>query len=571
MQIGGHASVMITGDPQVTQLINPSIRLPSNPSISDLLKALRADTRMWLGRRNKICRLVKQLRHLLNMRLIDIPASPQQLTLTLRQLGIFDDPVKRRRWEQLRPSVRSAAERFGLSEAPSQYPAPLNRRWSALHKRISDERTRLILSQFIHYLSARNISPDKVSDIHPKQFYETVSREGLVRLPQTKYRDICRAWNKARQTVSGWPQTLLTLPAATDTYALPESRFPISFIGDLDSFLQFRESDQLPFGLSRLRPSSSRALRFTIVAFASCLAHCGRPVAKISSLSVLTTQSSASQAIGYLLSRSNGKRTKQMTHIASCAAALGKYWTKAPANVQKRLEELRYEYRWSYDGMAVKNRALVRQFDAQENVARLLQVPAKLRDMATSGEHTAKSARLMSYAVAMEILINAPMRVSELLNIQVDDYKAAQGSQPQQLRIVQYRHLSERPMLRTISKHCGRLMEDYLKNYRPLLAKGRRGPLFLTRRGTVPGANAMRNSIKHWCLVLGQLEVTPTLFCHFAAKHYLDLNPHGLGVVQSVVGHQLPASTFATYGAMRAAEASRQVDLTLFGKAESAQ
>jgi integrase len=264
------------------------------------------------------------------------------------------------------------------------------------------------------------------------------------------------------------------------------------------------------------------------------------------------------------MKRSRNRKTKQLTHITSFAAAIGRQWAHAPQKVQHQLEKLRVAYRWEYSGISVKNRVLLSQFDAPAAIDRLLSVPSKLQAMARAMPRDAESARLMRCAVAIEILINSPMRTSELLGLKIANCLLTGKSRPASLQLTQYRFFSERLQTSAISERCSSLINEYMRHYRSLISPSKCDSLFLARNGAALGSNAMTAAIKKWCLKLGGVEVTPTLFRHFAAKHFLEQHPDKIGALQGVMGHQSAVSTGATYRSLRASQASKFFDAAMF-------
>lgn len=547
--------------PPITRT-NP--QLDGNSSLAAMIKVLRSDTRMWLGRRTEICKGLEKLPALLGLRPAEIPISPSKLTKLLRQTGVLDEPLRRQRWEGLRPTVRAALERYGLSAASGRYNAALTKEWSTLQSKILDEPHRLTLSRFLHYLSARMVRPREVRDIHAEGFYKVISSEGLVRNPELMYRETCKAWNLGVQTILGWPRTLLATPSFSGDYALKATSFPKAFIRDLEAYLEFRSTDQFRAGLTRLRPATLRANRFTAIAFASCLVHMGRPANEITSLADLAYPKAVLKAAEFLTKRSRGRKTKQLTHITSLAAAIGRQWAHVPPKEQNQLEKLRVAYRWEYSGISGSNRVLLSQFDASGAVERLLSVPSKLQAMARAMPRDAEAARLMRCAVAIEILINAPMRTSELLGLKFTNCLLKGKPRSARLQLTQYRFFSARLRTSAISERCRSLINEYTRHYRSLISPSKCDLLFLARNGAALGGNAMTAAIKKWCMKLGGVEATPTLFRHFAAKHFLERHPDDLGALQGVMGHQSAVSTGATYRSLRASQASKSFDAAIF-------
>jgi integrase len=60
------------------------------------------------------------------------------------------------------------------------------------------------------------------------------------------------------------------------------------------------------------------------------------------------------------------------------------------------------------------------------------------------------------------------------------------------------------------------------------------------------------------------LTVTPDLFKHFAAKHFLAANPNGFPTIRYLLGHNSLAFTETYYAGLSARTAFRAIDSELF-------
>lgn len=61
------------------------------------------------------------------------------------------------------------------------------------------------LSNFIHFCSAHDISPQAVDDDVMQLYFDSLTNRSLKAGPEARYRNVCKLWNKAVDTFNDWP------------------------------------------------------------------------------------------------------------------------------------------------------------------------------------------------------------------------------------------------------------------------------------------------------------------------------------------------------------------------------
>ena len=104
---------------------------------------------------------------------------------------------------------------------------------------------------------------------------------------------------------------------------------------------------------------------------------------------------------------------------------------------------------------------------------------------------------------------------------------------PEALLVTQYRYLSARRRRIPRGSACRLLMGTYLREYRPLLIQEPTAALFPGGCGARSAPGSCGSSSAAWSMRLAGVEMTPTAFRHFAAKHYLERHPGDFGIVRA--------------------------------------
>jgi hypothetical protein len=128
-------------------------------------------------------------------------------------------------------------------------------------------------SPLARYCSEPGLLPPDIDDQTVAVYGQDLISKSLLDRPKQAHRTTCIAWNRATDTVAGWPQQKLTIPNSRPTYTLSPAAFPASFGIDLYAYLAHLRGDDL-FGEMGGQPASPDTLigrRKQIMALASAL------------------------------------------------------------------------------------------------------------------------------------------------------------------------------------------------------------------------------------------------------------------------------------------------------------
>lgn len=162
-----------------------------------------------------------------------------------------------------------------------------------------------------------------------------------------------------------------------------------------------------------------RLLRY----FASALVHSGVAVHRIVSIATLVEQQNFDKGIAYLWKRAGSRRSKWLSAVSNELANVAKVWV--------RVDPVRYTMMRKVvtrltppvePGITAKNRQILRQLDDPANVQKLLGLPRLLASIATKTQAPKKAAFLMQMAVAIELLLVAPVRVGSLYCLRLNTH-----------------------------------------------------------------------------------------------------------------------------------------------------
>jgi site-specific recombinase XerD len=536
---------------------------PGQLSLFDLLHKITADDTIAPRRRQDVLSALRTLARVLGKPLAECPAHPGFLADRLKGFSPASANLSPGRWSNTLSLTRFALKQAGVLTVPGRYREPLKPAWAALLAPVRQPRICYGLSRFARYCGANGVDPLDVNDAQMTQFLEDLSEAGLTNSPRNIHRMTCWLWNKAVPTIPGWPQRVLTVPDYRKHYALPWHAFPASLKADVDAYLdRLAGKDVLAEGYFRpLRPTSIENRLKLLRAFASALVHHGYDPHSLKMLSDLVPVDVLKHGLRVVLDRADGKKTAYVHEVAYVLTAVAQYWVEVEPQHLQQLKELCKRLNPRRGGMTEKNRQRLRQFDDPENVGALLALPAKLlMEARRADEPTIETARKVQTAVALELLLMIPMRLKNLAEIEIDRHIVRSHRGPVHLTIPGYEVKNGTDLEAALPQSAVRLMDSYIRGYRPLLLDGPSVALFPGKTGISKTLQAMRLQIMKAVERHCGLHANPHLFRHIAAKLYLDANPGAYGVVRLLLGHKSIETTIKFYCGTETAAAYRHFD-----------
>jgi len=194
----------------------------------------------------------------------------------------------------------------------------------------------------------------------------------------------------------------------------------------------------------------------------------------------------------------------------------------------------------------------------------LLKLPDELMRQARRHRNLQRGAVRAQLAVAIEILLMAPVRMSNLVKLDIEQNLVRPG-QGRALHIVvgaeevKNKEALEYPLpLETVD-----LLERYIREFRPHLTSAGNSALFPGIAGGPKNQAFFGTQISRTVRAHTGLRVHPHLFRHIGAKLYLDANPGAYEVVRRVLGHRSIDTTTSFYTGLETAAAVRHFDKTI--------
>ena len=541
-----------------------------SPSLEDVVLNLRNNSALSPQRRQNTVSACNAVARVLGRELTDLPVGPILLrriaNATPRAFG-----VKARRWNNVKSLCGKAIADF-VPVTPRRRAAELTPEWRMLHGPIKGTPLQRSLSSISRFASERGIAPDDMGQSDFDEYHADLL--GSLRSdPEKTYRLACLAWNNAVETIPGWPQFKVTRESRKGAWTLPWTYFPPSLVVEVTEWLHrpdrngdvFEEIRWLLDEAPRLRSSTLEKREYLFRLTASALVNQGRDPQSIRHLVDLVTLEAFKLTLGYVIERRGGVggQAEQLAKLLlSTARQMGTISDEEHVAMKGMLRRIRKKLD---PGMTLRNRSRLRPFDDPKAVDLLLLLPGRLMDEAQRAKSRRKAAALAATAVAIELLLMAPMRIGNLSALDLERHfnRSIDGE------IIAI--ALDGPCVKNnadldypLPETSRALIKTYVQMHRNCCETT---ALFPSRDGRGPRSHiAFGQQISRMVKIYTGLTINPHLFRHLGAHLYLQAHPGGYETVRLVLGHKDITTTTRFYTGPEMAAAVRHFQQTILNR-----
>lgn len=181
-------------------------------------------------------------------------------------------------------------------------------------------------------------------------------------------------------------------------------------------------------------------------------------------------------------------------------------------------------------------------------------------------------ANRVATALWIRITQRAPLRISNLLKTDLEKnvLRSHNGKDAAvALYYTPYQVKNDKAIEVPLSRATVKLLDLYLKNYRPLLIDAPCPWLFRAANGQPKRSTVMSDDVQRLMRKHIGFAINPHSFLHVAAKLYLTAHPGRYVDVQRLLGHRKLETTVKYYTEIEAEEAFKHFDAVLLGLEEA--
>lgn len=545
----------------------------SAPTMSDLLAFLQTTTALEAKRRRDLMSAVRRVCELTERDPAHLAADVPTLRGALRKMSGQRNQLTKKTLANIKANVLAGIRLMRDEVDVGRTRAPLPQIWKDSAHQLTDIHLQRGLSRFMGFCGRQGVAPDNVSDATMQAFDRYLRTETLIEKPNDLIRRTTRLWNEAVDQVPGWPKQKVTVPSfRTPRRTIPFDQLPQSFRRDVEAYLEWSSGRDIFAKTAPPKPCRDTTLRLRtqhIIGAATAFIESRDNDGELEGLSDLTKPEAVKVILRNYLSRTNDEPTQYHRAITTTLIQIAKYWTEEDDEDIEALKELRRRLGSDRAGLTDKNRRTLLQIEDADNLARLLLLPHKLfTHAARQPSDDTRAAVQAQIALAIEILLMAPMRMGNLSKLRIDQHVT---------RYTDHIHLvlpgsETKNGEETVYPICGEskeLFDLYLKRYRPRLAAEDCVWLFPTVRGTQKTQATLSHQINKTIRDKTGLQITPHQFRHLAAKLLLDSQPGNYEAARQLLTHKSLSSTTSFYAELQTKNAAREYDSMLHEKRQN--
>jgi hypothetical protein len=183
---------------------------------------------------------------LLERDLSQLPARLGALRFGIARLHHTQLGIGRKTLQNHVSNLKAAIRHVAGQERLSGRGIILSPAWRSLSDQLTNRRLRLGLSGFLKYGSAIGLDPWSVSETSVAAFIAYTTEVQFTVKPRDLHKQVARCWNRAAQTVPGWPQITLAVPDfRRQPASLRWETFERSFVEDVERYLSLLGGENL--------------------------------------------------------------------------------------------------------------------------------------------------------------------------------------------------------------------------------------------------------------------------------------------------------------------------------------
>ena len=405
-----------------------------------------------------------------------------------------------------------------------------------------DRHTRSQGVGFTGFLCREGIPLSEANEEHLRAYGAELASLGVRRLKQA-IRDSARAWNKLVDTVPGWPRHRL-VPPTSHRSLLRFEDLPEEFRQDCLTYLSSRAEagEDYLFSDSSTEPWAAATVkdrRGKLCQLALHYIETGGRLSELKSLSDLFVGNTFKKILKRIESKTGGQKNGHAANLAHNLLIIAKHYVEAPQEVIDAIRNAKNKLRPGKMGMTAKNRSRLRALIQDKDLPRLLRLPSDFIDTLDVSCPTLSDAVKVQSALAIQIVLLAPMRAKNLAALDIDEHFDFVSQAQTHIEIKGVDVKNDADLSYVLGPRFMRLYRLYVDVYLPLLRKGSNSSaLFISRNGLVKSPAALGSQVQAFIKAQTGLYVNIHLFRHLAGYIFLLHNPGQYEPVRQLLGHK---------------------------------
>ncbi len=528
----------------------------AHPTLADVADLVRA-TRLSDSRKRDLLSALRRTAELLNSDPRHVSGDVAFLREKLASMTAAEAGVSAKTFANLRANLLAAVAASGIGARIAAHKKTKSPAWALLLE-TAPVAARHGLSRFSAWCSERGITPKEVDTAAFQAFEAAVRTQTLTRNPEGNFRKARRIWNLLAQQ-----HALRGVEKLADRKKprLDWDGLPTSFRADVEAHLDWAAGTDPMAEHVRPRPLSAGSLRLRrqfIHSAATSLVEAGWSPSDIKDLRTLTAPA-AFRALMRHRHEAQGKAANAYNEaLGKALVAIAAEWTQPEAAQLAELKALRARLPTIRPGLTQKNKTLLRTFNEPAKLGELLHFPKLLWRRGAKLPSPARRLKETQAALAIAILLHAPMRISNLASLAFDVnlFLPASNDCETVIELDAASMKKREPFMIVAPKSVTRMLRAYQTMMRNVWTSADKR-LFVNADGSAKTTAGVAQIIQSALHQGFGVRMTPHQFRHLAAKIMLDAEPGSYESVRQLLGQKNIKTTVAYYTGLDTMRAGR--------------
>jgi integrase len=503
---------------------------------------------------------LRRVSELLHEPLSSLPADPEVLRERLEKASPTFAHLSPKTWANLRSNLLTALQVAGLNQVLRTAKIPLTPEWHVLAQTLPDRRFREGLSRFNRFCSGNSIAPQQVDTEVLLAFADALRTSTFARKTDTIVRDTATLWNRLAHLRADLSLNEVMLasrrraPTRVDFSALPAS-----FAEDLEAYLAWAVGQDLFDPNARTSPLAQKTVqlrRQQIQSAVTALVQSGTPAGSLLSLGDLVILDAVRSILRRRYEHVGRIANAYNDGIGKTLVSIAREWVKVDRQVLVDIKQICAKLPAVRPDMTEKNKALLRYFDDPETLPRLFNLPLDLWQSLQGAPFSEKSLARAQAAVAIAILLYAPLRVANLAALEIGVTLILPNHQDAQatIEIPAHKTKNRAPYKVVLPAPVTELIRAFEEVFlRPLGSK----LIFDNGEGRPKLETTVSWLIERMIRRHMGFKMTQHQFRHLAAKIALDEEPGAYPFLSELLGHKNLKTAMHFYAGLDTKRAAR--------------
>ena len=359
------------------------------------------------------------------------------------------------------------------------------------------------------------------------------------------------------------PDLTIEVPSRRTWFSPRLEELPPSLAAEIETWLAADQGTDMQLRRARaattegrrrrkpIKPGTAACYKQLMLEFIAMEVRAGVPIEKLQTLGDVVDLDNVDRGLAAYEQHFLGKKRRHLGQVMRIVCLVARHWVRVAPEHDSQL------WAWTKDvsgvrhGMTEKNKKTLLDLRDPYRLALLLGLcPRVFSEVLAKPMLRRRDALLAQAAFTVALLLNAPARIGNIAEINLDTHLRRVGSGGEEKVFLMFpgdEVKNEEDLLYPLSDRTRELLDVYLARIRPKLAPRESRWLFPGEAGEHKGLGLLSEQIADLTEQRVGVRITAHQFRHIAATLLVQRSPNGLHVAGKLLGHRSLSTTMRNY------------------------